>query len=334
MKILIPILGFGKAGGYRVLSNLANEFIKKGHKVDFLVPIFSELPYFPTTANILWVDKKGKIANKNQTDKKRGFIQIMLCLYRGLHTIKKNKYNAVLVNHSLTVWPVYFSKIKSKIYYYIQAYEPECYAILPGFKNRILEELSKWSYKLKYVKIVNAKLYCNYKSIKTKHVVYPGIDFNIFHPKKTGTLERLKLKIGTIGRIEPQKGTKYIIEAFKKLSKIKNDIILIIAFGDKDMIEGIDNVELIQPHGDEQLANFYRDIDIYVSACTVQHGAIHYPVIESMASGTAVITTPYYPANENNATIIKAENSDAIVQAVINVTNCQELSSKKIDKGI
>jgi hypothetical protein len=33
MKILIPILGFGRTGGYRVLSQLATEWCKQGHAV-------------------------------------------------------------------------------------------------------------------------------------------------------------------------------------------------------------------------------------------------------------------------------------------------------------
>ena len=53
MNIVIPLLGFGKAGGYRVLSMLANEWILLGHEVYFIVPDDSSYPYFPTKATII-----------------------------------------------------------------------------------------------------------------------------------------------------------------------------------------------------------------------------------------------------------------------------------------
>jgi len=44
MRILIPIGGFGRAGGYRVLSELANHWIALGATVDFLVDHRSDPP--------------------------------------------------------------------------------------------------------------------------------------------------------------------------------------------------------------------------------------------------------------------------------------------------
>ena len=59
MEIVIPITGFGRQGGFRVLSNLANEWIRLGHTVLFLSPRESDDPYFPTTAEIIWLDRRG-----------------------------------------------------------------------------------------------------------------------------------------------------------------------------------------------------------------------------------------------------------------------------------
>lgn len=63
MRILIPMLGFGRAGGYRVLSELANVWLRAGHDVAFAVPATSEVPYFPTEATIHWLDGKGAQAS-------------------------------------------------------------------------------------------------------------------------------------------------------------------------------------------------------------------------------------------------------------------------------
>jgi hypothetical protein len=58
MNILITVLGFGRSGGYRVLSKLADELINLNHNVYFLSPDSSKDLYFPTKAKILWTDRK------------------------------------------------------------------------------------------------------------------------------------------------------------------------------------------------------------------------------------------------------------------------------------
>ena len=66
MKIAIPIFGFSASGGGRVLSELANQWILMGHDVTFITFGDTILPYFPTQADIIWVDYKlNQIPNNN-----------------------------------------------------------------------------------------------------------------------------------------------------------------------------------------------------------------------------------------------------------------------------
>ena len=70
MNIYIPIFGFGKAGGFRVLANLSNNWILMGHEVNFIClhnDIILDKPYYPTNANIIYIDIKGNII-KNQNN--------------------------------------------------------------------------------------------------------------------------------------------------------------------------------------------------------------------------------------------------------------------------
>ena len=66
MRILVPILSFGRAGGYRVLSELANNWVSRNHDVDFLSPDSSDEPYFPTKAEIRWVNGEGVVSAQRQ----------------------------------------------------------------------------------------------------------------------------------------------------------------------------------------------------------------------------------------------------------------------------
>jgi glycosyltransferase involved in cell wall biosynthesis len=335
VKILIPILSFGREGGYKVLSKLANEFVRKGHDVDFLVPYFSSSPYHSTNANIIWVNKKGDLTtNKiNSSDKSIVWKSVYL-LWLGLKKASNNGYDVILANHSLTTFPIYFSGICGRKHYYIQAYEPEFYEELRGFKNRFLQWLSKKSYSLPFNKIVNSKIYCKYKEIIASEVVYPGIDFSTYYPKANFTISNTKIKIGTIARREPHKGTAFVIEAYNKIFEKRKDVELHLAFGDACLEDKDKNIFVCQPHGDDELANYYRSMDVYCCALTSQHGAIHYPVLETMTSGTSLITTDYFPATSANAYMIKPSNAYSIVKAFEYLLEDEEKRLEKIKQGI
>ncbi len=315
MRILIPVLGFSRAGGYRVLSKLADELILLGNNVSFLCPDRSDLPYFPTKANILWIDKKGKTTSgRDDSGKKENAFSIQQKLVKALKSDLADTFDIILANHSLTTLPIKRVGLLHKTIYYVQAYEPEYFGS-KGIKNRLLCFFSEWSYGMNLFTVVNAEPFRNYKRLQSSRVLYPGVDFETFYSKKQRILlANEKIIIGTIGRSELYKGTRYIVEAFNILSKKYKNIELHVAFGNEDDYKGYPNIICIQPHGDKNLGEFYRSLDYYICAGYVQQGTFHYPVVEAMSCGVSVITTDYFPANESNAWLIKnLQNSDEIV---------------------
>lgn len=331
MKIVIPVTGFGKSGGFRVLSELANNWIRSGHDVMFISHVKSIPVYFPTTAKILWIDNSGNECDFQEKSKEyltqKGIIQFLLTLNSLRIALNKfcDGYDIVLANHSFSSYPVYFSRFKGKKWYYIQAYEPEYYAMSKGFKNIFFYCLSYLSYYLPIEKIVNSHIYCNYKNIKTDKVVYPGLDLKIFYSKKDIGKFNNPLRLGIIGRKEIFKGTKYAYDAFEKL-RTNLDAELWVAFGDSEVEDK--NIKDFQPKSDLELGDFYRNIDILIASGTVQLGAVHYPVIEAMSCGTPVITTAYYPADNTNAWIVPIHNSNSIVKSVLDIIENESINDK------
>lgn len=65
----------------------------------------------------------------------------------------------------------------------------------------------------------------------------------------------------------------------------------------------LDDLDIIQvfPKNDEELAFFYRSLDILIAAGHIQLGACHYPVLEGLASGVAVIHSGYLPGTSANS---------------------------------
>jgi len=333
MNIIIPVLQFGKSGGFRVLSKLADAWISKGHKVSFLSPIANIKPYFPTKAKIIWVDRNGDQCTEDEIidEDKYVMYQRWKALYCGLNRLE-NSFDIALANHSLSTFPLFFSKIKAKKFYYIQAYEPEYYNSFGGIKAHILTLLSWISYFLKFSRIVNADLYKNYKNIRAEQVVYPGVDFDVFKPQPK--LARTdKLILGSIGRAESYKGTNFVLDAFMLAIRKNPNVELHIAFGDLSLEKLHPNIKVVIPGCDRELGQFYNSLDILIAAGTVQLGAVHYPVIEAMACGIPVINTGYFPASVDNSWLVPIKDSKSIADQIFNIISNEEIKKQKIEKG-
>lgn len=323
------MLGFGKAGGYRVLSEMASAWVRGGHTVDFLAPDTSGTPYFPTLAGVIWTDDKGSVSSSGEGRdfSARPGWRLLLALYRGTKQIG-NEYDIVLANHSFTPWVIWIARlVKPLNFYYIQAYEPEYYYLE---KRPIHWIISRLSYFLPFHQITNAEIYSKYIGISDKNVVPFGIDLNTFWRKQgPSTLaNKDKIVIGCIGRAEPAKGTTYVLEAFEKIWAIDKRYRLRIAYGGLPDAWTHEAAEIVTPKNDTELAAFYRSVDILVAAGTVQHGAPHYPVLEGMASGLPVVHTGYLPGNDKNSWLTQNKDANSIVAQVMAVTFHHNLSEK------
>lgn len=342
MKILIPIIGFGSAGGYRVLSELANRWLASGHQVDFLVDERSSSPYFPTSAGIIRFGPMGKIVERASSSMGKQFAQTgnALSIYPrmtlALRRVAAN-YDVILANHSLTAIPVALANSRgAKKLYYIQAYEPEYYELEKGVKAKILSFLSELSYRLPLYQVVNSPIYVGYRNIKASEWVPPGVDSSVYYRRQS--LPQFKKDaawtVGVIGRREPSKGTRYVLDAFAKIASTDPQVKLKVAFGNLPEGWNHERMEVVVPKSDTELAEFYRSVDILVAPGTVQLGACHYPVLEAMAAGTPVITTGYLPASVENSWLVPVKDSESIAVALREITECgSNVLQQKIDNA-
>lgn len=328
VKILIPILSFERAGGMRVLSQLANYWNKFGYDVKIVVFHESMKPYYPLDVQVLWIDKDGRELDINTLtyDAKNSVFKRM---YAILEFLKKHseEYDIVLANHNYSTWPVWLGS-KSTNFYYIQAYEPELYSSknIRGF----IQTFIAWvTYFLPITKIVNADIYKHYKNIRSNYVIPPGLDLDIYYPKELKLRNMEQIIVGCIGRIEEWKGSEDVGEAVKILHDKGYDIKFKVAFNPTKY----KNHQLVHPDGDENLANFYRSLDVLVAPGHIQLGSIHYPVIEAMACNVPVITTGYYPANDENSFIVPVKRPDKIAETIELIMNDYSIAMKKATKA-
>lgn len=302
MKILIPITTFTKSGGMRVLEKLATTWITLGHEV-VIVVADSTTPYFTTSAKII-----------NLSVEKNATVKEILALTKYIrNTI--NDFDFIIANAYVSAYPVYFSTFggkRNKAIYYIQCYETDFHNNLPNGVIKLVKKMgTELTYYFPLKKIVNSKLYKNYKHIHTNLVIPPGLDLDNYYSKDIFTFNHV-VKIGTIGRKEEWKGTADVCRAMELLRSEGVEFEFYIAFNDFDTIPH----HYVKPDGDENLAAFYRDMDIVVAAGKGQHGAIHYPIIETMAVGSSIVCTDYYPSNDDNSYKVDESSPEQIVEAV------------------
>lgn len=314
LAIAVPIISFGNSGGHRVLAKLSNEWKKKGYKIKF-INMSGKEPYFPVYSDIVDISSKKKHF---------GWYNCFKYLFKNF-----DKFDVILANYCLTAFPIILASLLhgdfSKNYYYVQAYEVDFFP-----NNRLMRLLAAVTYKLPFKKIVNADIYLDYKLCKSDIAVYPGLDLANYFPKDITKFSNDPIKIGTIGRSELWKGTATVCKAMEILKAEGIDFEFYIAFNDFDTCEH----HFVRPDGDENLAAFYRDMDIVVAACSGQFGAIHYPVIETMAVGSTIICTDYFPSNNSNAYKVQPDAPEEIVQAVKEVIADKETAIKKRQQAL
>lgn len=327
MKILIPILKFGKAGGYRVLSELANNWTENGHEVDFVSYFESDKSYYPTKAKVIWLNNNGEEITNNVDYISKGSTRNKI---HALSTyIRKNskEYDVILANFNLTTISVMlFSKTNN--YYYIQAYEPDFFPIR-SFKSCMHKFIAWLTYFLPLTKVVNSDIYKHYKNIRSKYVIPPGLDLKIYYPKKLEYKNKDEIVVGCIGRKEEFKGSEDVAAAVKILHEKGYKIKFKVAFNPVNY----KNYELVHPDGDNNLADFYRSLDILVAPGHIQLGAVHYPVMEAMACNVPVITTGYYPANNENSFIVPVKRPDKISEIIEMIAKDYSITIKKATKA-
>lgn len=318
MRILIPILGFGRSGGARVLSELANAWLRCDHEVAFLCPDSSVDPYFPTSARIFWVSGDGTLSQMRQVKAKSSWHYNLGALFSGLKKIG-SQYDVILANHSLTAGPVALASCgNARKFYYVQAYEPEFSTEKNTLRGNLTAIVSAASYHLPLKRIVNSPVYFRYKNLRAKEFVPPGLDLSIFTQKEAEKdFESAEvIVVGCIGRSEPIKGTIYVLRAFEELYRKDKRFLLRVAYGNLPENWNHSRCEVVVPKNDTELADYYRSLDVLVAAGTGQHGAPHYPVLEAGACGTAVVTTGYMGATSETAWLVRNRDAQSIVETI------------------
>lgn len=312
MNILIPVLGFTRSGGQRVLAKLADQLILNGNQVTFVVPNSHSLPYYSTNASIV------KFEDRATKYKKLDMLVNLFRLYKKCSSLTTD---LAIANYNLTAYVVALLPSQVKKVYYIQAYE-----VLQA-KKWFMKFLAFITYKLPLKKIVNSSNILPDKIDNYVGIVPAGVDTELFKCSRITSKVTDKLKIGLIGRKEQYKGTIESLVALSEfVKKNKYDIELNISIHKPVVIDSyFENYNFYEISCENDLAEFYKKCDVILAVGLIEDGAFHYPCAEAMSSSCLVISN-YAPLSLNSKSklFISSYSQSGIISKLVTLSNMTE----------
>ena len=153
-----------------------------------------------------------------------------------------------------------------------------------------------------------------------------------------------RIIIGTIGRLERQKGTKYLIMAMKIiLSKYPHSTLEIV--GDGSLLEELNDLSIKLDISNSvvffgkfvNVKPFYSRMDVFVLPSIYEGFGI--VLLEAMASGVPVVATDVdgikeVILNSECGILVPPKNPEALADAVIKIIENPQLSKSLIDDGL
>lgn len=173
---------------------------------------------------------------------------------------------------------------------------------------------------------------CNIDKNKVR-VIYPGVEV-----KNENTQKEKKSFILTVGKIEPRKNLKRLIEAFQSLNDKNIELWIAGPPGWSDINVKSKNIKFLGYVSDRELSELYRTCLFFVYPSLWE--GFGYPVIEAMAHGAPVATSNVSSLKEiaeGSALLFdpnKTESIRAALKTLIENNNLrQELSAKGLKKS-
>ena len=327
MHIVFPMMGLSKSGGIRVIINLANGLVKRGHRVTILISR-------PTTKASFPLDKAVYIKQSNTNKNVLGEIWWLM---RNI----PHDADIVVATYYLTSYPTAIVALlsKKKGCYFIQDYEPDFFVKRPDGKTCIVQRiLSRISYNLQLYHItISTWLQGILHGITGQDaaIINDGVDTVIFSPRRSDKKSNGLKTLMCIGRKDPRKGFSDLLDAVDILGKQLN-LRLLVATQDKNLVVSSSvPTEIVCPVDDKELAAYYRRADVFVFASPREGFGL--PPLEAMACGTPVVTTDCggvldYAEHGINCLVVPVRDPKTMAEAILRIIYDNKLA-KRLSAG-
>ncbi|MBI4812182.1 glycosyltransferase family 4 protein [Candidatus Falkowbacteria bacterium] len=341
MRINFVTFGMRLTGGIRVVAEIINHLAERGHQMSLVT--------FGSPEDLNWINLKAKVyyANRSLPQKISGYLYWQAFGFQPWPEEETRRLLKVMPDCDINVATISYSAYavnrsgKGVPFHYYMHYEPLVRE--EGYKKKIIEE----SYFLPTKKIVNSSWLARQIKERTNQdvagLVFPAIDHSIFYPRKEKSAARKgsKIRIVSLAKYKWWKGLPDALKAIQMVRDRGYDVDFQTFGGvfDRNILpEEVKNIEFtfVGSRINEQLAEFYSDADILISASYFESFPL--PPIEAMACGTPVVTTVYgtedYVFNGRNALVVEPKRPEQMAEAIIELIENDSLYNQLREEGI
>lgn len=329
MRVVFPLIGLPKSGGIRVLVELVNGLVERGHQVHVLLTRPSKDSTFPLDEK---VDVKRSSAEKS-------VLEELWWLVRNA----PRDADAVVASYYLTAYPtaIVTSLYRQKGYYYVQGYEPDFFVFGRDRKVPLVQRMLAWiSYHLPLYQVTTSAWLQGVLRNMTGQdavVVNVGVNTAVFFPRFIAREQKNIRTIMCLGKKDPNKGFAYFLEAISILDRQFPDLRLLIATQDRELVVNTSiPAKVVHPADDEELARYYGQADVFVFP-SLQEG-FGLPPLEAMACGTPVVTTDCggvsdFAEDGVNCLIVPVKDPQAMAEAMRRMLDDRDLAERLSKAG-
>jgi len=336
-SITIPMFSVKHHGGTRILLQLANSLVEKGHNVIILTPEDKYAPIYP-------VDKRIQIKFTSRVGEEKIFYFKTLIEF----IFKIPKVDFILANFFPTFYPSLLAeKIgKGKLIYFPQGIG-ETYPSFKGIASLFIKTIETFSFKFK-VPIVTTSQYQRESVLKlNKNAFFKKIPFglleNTFYPEFKLDDNKNKKKLLYFARKEKIKGLDDFLEALNILIKKNLKFELWLISREKEILSKFDyskekiKIKTFSSLDDKELRRIYSQVYLLVNSSWIEGFCL--PVLEAMACGTPSVMTDSggpkeYAIHNYNCLIVPPKRPDLLAKAIQKLLLDEQLREKLTTNGL
>ena len=345
MKILHLTKKYPEAlgGDAVVVSNLEKEQTKIGHEVFILT---SNCPEIKEKENVFKFGLKDISLNLDRITIRR-VISLIILLFLGFKYLRRLKPDVIHAHSADFGFAISLSARLSRIpvvntchgvtfpdkqYSFIKRFAEIFFLKHAGFKKIIVVDKNN----LEGFEEAN---------IRNGAYIPNGVDIGRFDKEKSGRKKNQKIRFLFVGRLEEQKGGKYLIQAAKILvEKTKNFQVLVVGDGSqRKMLDNLTKKDKLGSYvtflgrvGDEKLRELYCTSDVFIlpslweglPLTLLEAWAARLPVIVTNVGGISDICV-----DERNGLIVRPKDPENITEAMLRLIGDEELRRRLGKEG-
>jgi glycosyltransferase involved in cell wall biosynthesis len=326
-----------------IVSNLEREQTKLGHKISILTP---NCPEIRAEENVFKFGLRDKAPNLDRLTVRR-VLSLFILFFSGFKYLGRLKPD-IIHTHSADFG--FFIAISAKLYRipvvntcHGVSFPDKQYSFIKRFVERVFLKYAGF----KRIIVVEKNILNFFEGAGIKNAVYipNGVDLGRFAKEKAVLKADKKVRFLFVGRLEEQKGCRYLIQAARILiEKTQNFVILVVGDGSQRGI--LDNLTEENNLGsymtflggveDKKLRELYCTSDVFILP-SIWEG-LPLTLLEAWSAKLPVIVTNVGAirdicVDERNGLIVRSKDPESIADAMLRMIGDEELRRRLAKNG-